>query len=145
MRNEEAHTPRASDEEIKRLMSRWGPVDPLPKEPVRLNSPWVEPPPKEPMRHWLLCNAEGFRCADLLRAAAEHKGLVAKEFNRLQASDPASDGIKMTVRQHMLSVVCQFHEPLPATENWNLSCARNMRLAVADRHSVTLSAEVRLG
>jgi hypothetical protein len=155
MRNEEAHTPRDSDENFKKLMSPWGPVDPLPKEEsVQLSIPYdPEPRRKESTKEstrkstkdWLLCNAEGFRCADLLRAAAEHKGRIAKEFNRLQENDPASDGIKMTVRQHMLSVVCQFHVPLPETENWSLSCARNMRTAVAGRHSLTLSAEVRLG
>ena len=36
----------------------------------------------------------------------------------------------MTVRMHMLSVVSHFVVPLPVREKWNLSCAKNMRLAL---------------
>jgi hypothetical protein len=36
----------------------------------------------------------------------------------------------MHVKQHMLSVVCQFHVPLPVSEKWTLTCAHNMRLAI---------------
>jgi hypothetical protein len=36
----------------------------------------------------------------------------------------------MSVKLHMMSVVAHFHVPLPAREKWDLSCARNMRLAL---------------
>ena len=36
----------------------------------------------------------------------------------------------MHVKQHMLSVVTHFHVPLQVREKWDLSCARNMLLAL---------------
>ena len=46
----------------------------------------------------MLSCAEAFECADTVQAI----------------SDPMSDGIKMSVRLHMLSTVCHFTVPLPA-------------------------------
>jgi hypothetical protein len=116
-RNLESYPPRASKEKLMHLMSRWGDLQPLPKLAVEDN-------------HWILSSAESFKCADLLRGVAECKTRLAKEFNALQAKDPHSDGVQMHVKQHMLSVVCQFHVPLPVSEKWMLSCAHNMRLAI---------------
>jgi hypothetical protein len=116
-RNLESYPPRASEEKLCMLMSRWGDLQPLNKDSI-------------PDENWILSSAESFQCADMLRAVAEHKTRLAREFNALQAKDPASDGVQMQVKQHMLSVVCQFTVPLPAREKWDLSCARNMRLAV---------------
>jgi hypothetical protein len=116
-RNLESYPPRASAEKLGMLMSRWGDLHALPKDSLG-------------DKHWILSSAEGFQCADTLRAVAEHKTRLAREFNALQAKDPKSDGMQMQVKQHMLSVVCHFIIPLPAREKWELSCARNMRLAL---------------
>jgi hypothetical protein len=80
---------------------------------------------------WISSVAEGFEDADLGRAVLEYKSRLARKFNELQSRDPLNDGVTMTTHGHMLSAVCQFHIPLPKTDGlWNLSCARNMRLAV---------------
>ena len=117
-RNLESYPPRDTEERLTHLMSRWGDLKPLSKDCI------------DDSKHWILSSAESFKCADLLRAVAEFKTRLAGEFNRVQAADPTSDGIKMHVRQHMLSVVSQFHVPLPEKDVWNLSCARNMRKAL---------------
>lgn len=116
-RNLESTPPKASEEQLKRVMSRWGPLEAAPKS-------------SSPATHWLLTCAEGFDDADMLRGIAEYKTRLAREFNALQDRDPIGDGIKMTVRTHMLSAVSQFSVPLPVREKWDLSCARNMRLAL---------------
>ena len=116
-RNLESYPPRASDEKLLHLMSRWGDLQPLSKDSVD-------------SKHWILSSAESFQCADTLRAMAEFKTRLSREFNALQAKDPNSDGVQMHVKQHMLSVVSHFHTPLPVREKWELSCARNMRLAI---------------
>ena len=116
-RNLESYPPRASKEKLEQLMSRWGIQQPLSE--LAVND-----------QHWILSSAESFKCADLLRGMAECKTRLAKEFNALQNKDPHSDGVQMHVMQHMLSVVCQFHVPLPVSEKWTLTCAHNMRLAI---------------
>jgi hypothetical protein len=117
-RNLESSPPRASEAKLKELMSRWGPLTALPGQSIDVPT------------HWILTCAEGFDDADMIRGMAEYKSRVAKEFNTLQDNDPIGDGIKMVVLMHMLSVVAQFIVPLPVREKWDLSCARNMRLAL---------------
>lgn len=117
-RNLESTPPRADEPTLKKLMSTWGPVGALPKQSLDTPSQWI-----------LSC-AEGFDDADILRGVAEYKTRLAREFNALQDKDPISDGIKMHVKMHMLSVVAHFVVPLPVREKWDLSCARNMRLAL---------------
>ena len=117
-RNLESYPPRASDECLYHLMSRWGDIEPLSKTCLDDN------------KHWILSSAESFPCADTLRAVAEYKTRLAREFNSIQDNDCKSDGIQMHVKQHMLSVTTHFHVPLPVREKWDLSCARNMRLAL---------------
>ena len=117
-RNLESSPPRASEAKLKELMSRWGPLEPLPRQSTDVPA------------NWILSCAEGFDDADTIRAVAEHKTRISKEFNALQDKDPMGDGIKMVVKMHMLSVVSHFIVPLPVAEKWDLSCARNMRLAM---------------
>jgi hypothetical protein len=54
---------------------------------------------------------------------------LADKFNLLQENDVGDDGVRMSVRAHLLSVVCHFHVPLPTQEHWRLTCARNLKLA----------------
>ena len=61
----------------------------------------------------------------------EYKKRLAEKFNSLQSADTADDGVRMAVRCHMLSVVCHFHIPLPTQPKWQLSCARNIKSAMA--------------
>jgi hypothetical protein len=117
-RNLESYPPRASEECLRHLMSRWGDVKPLGNACL------------DDEKHWMLSSAESFPCADMLRGVAEYKTRLAREFNSIQEKDCKSDGIQMHVKQHMLSVVTHFHVPLPVSEKWDLSCARNMRLAL---------------
>lgn len=117
-RNLESTPPRVSVEQIKRVISTWGPLGALAKESVNHST------------HWILSCAEGFDDADMLRGVAEYKTRLSREFNALQDRDPIGDGIKMTVKMHMLSVLSQFIVPLPAREKWDLTCAKNMRLAM---------------
>lgn len=116
-RNLESTPPRVDVQQLKRVISRWGSIEAVPKQ-------------SSPATHWLLTCAEGFDDADMMRGIAEYKIRLAREFNALQDKDPVGDGIKMTVKMHMLSVVCQFSVPLPVREKWDLSCAKNMRLAM---------------
>lgn len=116
MRNRETYPPRASDATLAMLCSRWGDLEPLPRKPAPCQ--------------WTLACAEAFPCADTVRAVGEYKRRLAREFNALQDKDPLSDGIKMTVKLHMLSVVAHFSVPLPVREKWDLSCARNLRAAL---------------
>ena len=76
---------------------------------------------------WISSCAEAFGDADVLRVVFEYKRRLAEKFNALQTGDAADDGIRMTVRCHMLSVVCHFHIPLPTQPKWQLSCARNVK------------------
>ena len=115
-RNRESYPPRATSEVLTMLASRWGDLERLPKQSRNCG--------------WTLACAEGFDNADLLRAVGEYKRRLSREFNALQDKDPLSDGIKMSVSLHMLSVVAHFAVPLPTGERWNLTCARNMRLAL---------------
>ena len=120
-RNLESTPPMASEDKIKQLMSRWGVLGALAKQSSDVST------------HWILSCAEGFGDADMLRGVAEYKTRLAREFNSLQDKDythHTGDGIKMTVKMHMLSVVSHFTVPLPVREKWDLSCARNMRLAL---------------
>lgn len=117
-RNLESTPPRASEAQLKKLMSRWGAVRALPKEST------------DTATQWILSCAEGFEDADMLRGVAEYKTRLAREFNSLQDKDPIGDGIKMKVNMHMLSVVSHFIVPLPVREKWDLSCAKNMRLSL---------------
>ena len=114
----ESTPPRASESKLKELMSRWGPLTPLAKQSIDVPE------------NWILSCAEGFNDADLVRGIAEYKTRLAREFNALQDKDPFGDEIKMTVNMHMLSVVSHFIVPLPVREKWDLSCAKNMRLAL---------------
>lgn len=116
LRNRECYPPRASAETLTMLASRWGDQEPLPQKPSG--------------EHWPLACAEAFDDADMLRAVGEYKRRLANHFNALQAKDPMSDGITMRVKLHMMSVVSHFCVPLPSHERWDLSCARNMRLAL---------------
>jgi len=116
-RNRDVHPPRVSELTLNRLMSRWGDLEALPKE--NSNS-----------GNWVLSCSEAFQCADTLRAVGEYKRRLSREFNALQEKDPKSDGMKMSVNLHMHSVVCHLAIPLPVREKWDLSCARNMRLAL---------------
>jgi hypothetical protein len=117
-RNLESTPPRASESKLKELMSPWGPLGALAKQSI------------DTPAQWILSCAEGFGDADMLRGVAEYKTRLAREFNALQDKDPIGDGIKMTVKMHMLSVVSHFVVPLPVREKWDLSCAKNMRLAL---------------
>jgi hypothetical protein len=117
-RNLESSPPRASEAKLKEMMSRWGPLSPLTKQSTDTPS------------HWILSCAEGFGDADMVRGMAEYKTRLSREFNALQSKDPIGDGIKMTVSMHMLSVVSHFTVPLPVREKWDLTCAKNMRLAL---------------
>lgn len=117
-RNLESTPPRASVGKLKQVISRWGPVPALARQSVN------------PLTHWILSSAEGFDDADMLRGVAEYKTRLAREFNALQDKDPLGDGIKLSVQMQMLSVVCRFTVPLPVREKWDLSCAKNMRLAL---------------
>jgi hypothetical protein len=117
-RNLESTPPRASEDTLKKLMSRWGTVGALAKQST------------DTPTHWILSCAEGFGDADMVRGVAEYKTRVAREFNALQEKDFIGDGIRMTVKMHMLSVVSHFTVPLPVREKWDLSCAKNMRLAL---------------
>jgi hypothetical protein len=117
-RNLESSPPRANEAQLKKLMSRWGPINPLSKQSTDIPS------------HWILSCAEGFGDADMMRGVAEYKTRLAREFNALQSKDPIGDGIKMTIGMHMLSVVSHFIVPLPVREKWDLSCAKNMKLAL---------------
>ncbi len=120
-RNDESYPPRASKGTLTKVMSRWMPIQPMA----------TMFPGKYSESTWISSVAEGFEDADLGRAVLEYKSRLARKFNTLQAEDPFNDGVIMTVHGHMLSAVCQFHVPLPKTDGlWNLSCARNMRLAV---------------
>jgi hypothetical protein len=103
---------------LKEVISRWGPLAALPRQSTDIPT------------HWILSCAEGFGDADMVRGVAEYKTRVAREFNALQEKDVIGDGIKMTVKMHMLSVVSHFVVPLPVREKWDLSCAKNMRLAL---------------
>lgn len=117
-RNLESTPPRASESKLKEVISRWGPLAALLKQSTDIPT------------HWILSCAEGFGDADMVRGVAEYKTRVAREFNALQEKDVIGDGIKMTVKMHMLSVVSHFVVPLPVREKWDLSCAKNMRLAL---------------
>ena len=117
-RNLESYPPRAETNTLKNLGSRWGDLESL----VDLG--------KDSQGKWTLSCAESFADADMLRGVTEYKRRLAREFNALQARDPLTDGVKMVVKQHMLSAVCHFHVPLPVREKWDLSCARNMRQAI---------------
>ena len=116
-RHRECTPPRESERRLCEVMSPWGDLKPLPRKP-------------EASEHWPLSCAEAFDSPDMLRAVGEYKARVATHFNALQDKDPLSDGIRMNVKLHMLSVVCHFSVPLPSHERWELSCARNMRLAI---------------
>jgi len=118
MRNLESTPPMDTKERLEQLMSRWGDQPPLRTESL------------DDDKHWILSSAEGFQCADMLRAKAEYKRRLAAEFNALQEKDPKSDGMRMYVGMHMMSVVSHFRIPLPEGEKWELSCARNMRTAL---------------
>jgi hypothetical protein len=117
-RNMESYPPMDSEAHLKYLMSRWGNIGQISKTCL------------DDDKHWILSSAEAFPCADMLRAVAEHKTRLGREFNALQSKDERSDGIQMHVKQHMMSVVTHLHIPLPERENWDLSCARNMRQAL---------------
>jgi hypothetical protein len=120
-RNLESYPPLAKTQTLDMLMSRWGDLTPLDKSAEgKYNPEFV----------WTLSSAEGFNNADELRAVGVQKSRLAAKFNAIQAEDTQSDGIRMEVKLHMLSVVSHFHVPLPRQERWSLSCARNMRQAV---------------
>lgn len=121
-RDAETYPPRADVGVLKTLMSHWLEVPPL------ASSVAVK---FDPEKTWVCTASEGFDDSDVLRAMLEYKTRVARRFNALQAEDPKSDGVHMTVRGHMLSVVCQWYVPLPRSDRWSLSCARNLKLALA--------------
>ena len=117
-RNLESYPPRADEKVLVNLASRWGDLEAL----AGLGA-------KDPLK-WVISCAESCECADMNRALYEYKRRLGNEFNALQAKDPLTDGVRMTVKQHMLAVVCHFHVPLPTNEKWDLSCARNLRQAI---------------
>ena len=102
-------------------MSRWAALQPL---DARQYGKY------DPEHTWICSCSEAFGDADVLRAMIEYKSRLARKFNALQAEDPKSDGVQMVVKGHMLSVLCQFYVPLPRQDQWELSCARNIQLAV---------------
>jgi hypothetical protein len=123
-RNNESYPPRASDRTLGMLMSTWADLSPLDRAVAsRYN----------PNHVWTLSTAEGFEDADELRAVMVMKMKLGRAFNKFQTEDPESDGVQMEVKGHMMSCLSQFHVPLPQVgqELWKLSCARNMRRAVA--------------
>jgi hypothetical protein len=123
-RNDETYIPRLSDENVRRLMAPWGPVLAFDASAAaRFDS----------SKTWICSCAEAFDDADVLRTVFEFKRRLAEKFNLIQSRDLGDDGIRMVTRCHMLSVVCHFHVPLPTHERWGqLSCARNMKLAVSE-------------
>ena len=78
-RNLESYPPRASEECLFHLMSRWCNLDPLGKTCL------------DDDKHWILSSAESFPCADTLSGVAEYKTLLAREFNSIQDKDGKSD------------------------------------------------------
>lgn len=117
-RNDETYIPRLPKEGVDKLMAPWGPLQPF--DTAAANG-------HDPERTWISSCAEAFGDADVLRVVFEYKRRLAEKFNALQTGDAADDGIRMTVRCHMLSVVCHFHIPLPTQPKWQLSCARNVK------------------
>jgi len=120
-RNDEMYPPRASEDTLKMLMSRWLDLEPSSARAV---------PPSKGIESCVISSAEGFDCADMARVAVEYKRRVARKFNSLQAEDPKNDGVVMDVHGQMMSAVAQFIVPLPIGEKFELSCARNLRKAV---------------
>jgi hypothetical protein len=122
-RNRETYIPQLKLKDAVRLMRPWGPLQGIDAAAgARF----------DPSKTWISSSAEGFDNADVLRVVFEYKRRLADKFNALQAAETGGDGVRMEVRCHMLSVVCHFHVPLPTQENWRLSCARNMKLAVGE-------------
>jgi hypothetical protein len=122
-RNDETYMPRLPLADALKLMCPWGPIQPIDA---------AGSAKFDHNKTWISSSAEAFENADVLRVVYEYKKRVADKFNALQAADAGSDGVRMEVRCHMLSVVCHFHVPLPTQEKWGLSCARNMKHAVSD-------------
>lgn len=122
VRNHEVNPPRASEETLKTLMSRWIDLEPASKISKSV-----------PTENVVLSSAEGFQCANMARAALEYKKRVARKFNELQSKESAGegDGVSMSVMGQMMSVVTQFSVPLPKTDTWRLSSVRNLRRAVS--------------
>lgn len=120
-RNDEMYPPRADEETLKMLMSRWGDIEPV----------WrIENVVKEKI--WISSSAEGFNDADMVKAMYEYKSRLSNKFNELQKAHENEDGVRMVVKQHMLSVVSHFHIPLPMNEEWTLTCAHNIRVAAKE-------------
>lgn len=122
-RNDETYIPRLSDENVCKLIAPWGPV---------LAFDAATAARHDPTKTWICSCAEAFDNADMLRTVFELKRRLADKFNEIQSRDLGDDGIRMVVQCHMLSVVCHFHVPLPTQEKWQLSCARNMKLATSE-------------
>jgi hypothetical protein len=119
-RNDETYIPRMLEEDAAKLMSVWGPLQAFDAASAAKY---------DPGRVWISSCAEAFDNADVLRAVMEYKRRLADKFNLLQENDVGDDGVRMSVRAHLLSVVCHFHVPLPTQEHWRLTCARNLKLA----------------
>ena len=126
-RNNETYPPEAPESDLKRLMSRWAPVLALDYQKMSKFSP---------EHTWICSCSEAFDNADRVRASINLKQRLARKFNAIQAEDPKNDGIQMFVQGHMMSVLCQFYVPLPKTEEWSLSCARSMQLAVSSMDAI---------
>ena len=74
-----------------------------------------------------------------MRAVAEYKTRLAREFNSIQDNDCKSDGIQMHVKQQMLSVVTHLHVPLPVREKWVANVTYNVAV-ICHRIRVTVLA-----
>ena len=126
-RNDETYPPGLLLEDAQKLMGLWGP---------QLAFDGAAAAKFDPERTWISTCAEAFDDADVLRTVCEYKRRLAEKFNSIQSKDAGDDGVRMTVRCHMLSAVCHFHIPLPTKEKWALSCARNMKVALGDMPSL---------
>lgn len=122
-RNDETYIPRLSDENVAKLMGPWGPLQAFDAAAAAKF---------DHTRTWISSCAEAFDNADVLRTVFEYKRRLVDRFNSLQCNDAGDDGVRAIVRCHLLSVVCYFHVPLPTKERWQLSCARNVKLASAE-------------
>jgi len=120
-RNLECNPPRLNDEDLKRVASHWGALESI--EPLQSLAEGVQ----------RVSAIESNLDAVINDAHFELKTRIAANFNKLQASDPDDDGVRIQMKKIFLGTVCQINVPLPkAPGEWNLTCARNLRTTVHD-------------
>ena len=132
-RNDQTYPPQILLEDVQKLMAPWGPL---------LAFDGATAAKFDPEHTWISSCAEAFDDADVLRTVYEYKRRLADKFNAIQSKDAGDDGVRMTVRCHMLSAVSHFHIPLPTKEKWTLSCARNMKVALGELPSLKRKTSV---